>query len=50
MNRHTASVGTLAVALTIVALTPQLVATQTDGATAASVSRTPWGDPDLQGM
>jgi len=58
MNRHLASAGALAVAIAAIAaltlagidVAGQAPAGSTNGSEGAAVAKTPWGDPDLQGI
>ena len=50
MNRFSTFVGALVIVLGVVALLPVPVVAQTDGAETWTLPRTPWGDPDLQGI
>ena len=50
MNRCSTLVGALVIVLGVVALLPVPAVAQTDGAEMWTLPRTPWGDPDLQGI
>ena len=50
MNRFSTLIGALVIVLGVVALLPVPAVAQTDGAETWTLPRTPWGDPDLQGI
>ncbi len=50
MNRFSTSVSALVIVLGVVTLLPAPAVAQTDGAEAWTLPRTPWGEPDLQGI
>ena len=50
MNRFSTSVSALVIVLGVVTLLPVPAVAQTDGAEMWTLPRTPWGDPDLQGI